>query len=83
MINGVSLEVDTILGQAQSTMAQLQGQRATLSGAASKIGIVGGAFSTIRTVISAIQRKKNKDSMIVMLVCVLCTFLMFVYWIFK
>mmetsp|Transcript_2776 Transcript_2776/g.10137 ORF Transcript_2776/g.10137 Transcript_2776/m.10137 type:complete len:296 (+) Transcript_2776:291-1178(+) len=82
-VGGINQEVDVVLGQAQSARSQLQAQRGTLLGASSKLSSVGGGMAMVGTIIGSIQRKKNKDSMVVALVCALCTVLLFVYWLFK
>lgn len=82
-INRGTMQMDTVISQANSTLGVLSLQRSTFGGINSKLGNVSSRLPTVNQLLASIKRKKSMDTIILSLVASVCTFLMFIYWLSK
>ncbi|GBF90540.1 hypothetical protein Rsub_03536 [Raphidocelis subcapitata] len=78
-LSGTTGHVDDMLAQAQSVTRSLLEQRRLFDGAGDKLAAVGERFPVIGGLLGAIQRKKNKDTLVLSGVIAGCTFLLILY----
>ncbi|KMT01069.1 hypothetical protein BVRB_9g223240 [Beta vulgaris subsp. vulgaris] len=78
-----TLQMDSVISQAQSTLGTLVLQRSTFGGINSKISNVSSRLPTVNQILASIKRKKSMDTIILSLVASVCTFLIFIYWLTK
>ncbi|PWA82876.1 golgi SNAP receptor complex, subunit 1 [Artemisia annua] len=76
-------QMDGVISQAQDTLGSLVFQRSTFRGVNSKLSNVSSRLPTVNSIISAINKKKSMDTIILSLVASVCTFLMLIYWLTK
>ncbi|KAL1298023.1 Golgi SNAP receptor complex member 1-1-like [Arachis hypogaea] len=76
-------QMDTVISQAQATMGSLVHQRSTFGGINSKLSNMSSRLPTVNNILSAIRRKKSRDTIILSLVISVCTFLILIYWLTK
>ncbi|KAK1408378.1 hypothetical protein QVD17_40103 [Tagetes erecta] len=76
-------QMDGVLSQAQETLGSLVFQRSTFRGVNSKLSNVSSRLPTVNSIISAINKKKSMDTIILSLVASVCTFLILIYWLTK
>lgn len=78
-----TVQMDSVISQAQSTLGALVLQRSTFGGINSKLSNVSSRLPTVNQVLASIKRKKSMDTIILSLVASVCTFLIFIYWLNK
>ncbi|KAB1218784.1 Golgi SNAP receptor complex member 1-1 [Morella rubra] len=76
-------QVDNVISQAQATLGALVFQRSSFGGINSKLSNVSSRLPMVNNVLSAIKRKKFKDTIVLSLVASVCIFLIFIYWLTK
>ncbi|KAM0006098.1 putative golgi SNAP receptor complex, subunit 1 [Helianthus debilis subsp. tardiflorus] len=76
-------QMDGVISQAQETLGSLVFQRSTFRGVNSKLSNVSSRLPTVNSIISAINKKKSMDTIILSLVASVCTFLILIYWLTK
>ncbi|KAJ9555018.1 hypothetical protein OSB04_009632 [Centaurea solstitialis] len=76
-------QTDGVISQAQETLGALVFQRSTFRGVNSKLSNVSSRLPTVNSIISAINKKKSMDTIILSLVASVCTFLILIYWLTK
>ncbi|KAI3687678.1 hypothetical protein L1987_81378 [Smallanthus sonchifolius] len=76
-------QMDGVISQAQETLGSLVFQRSTFRGVNSKLNNVSSRLPTVNNIISAINRKKSMDTIILSLVASVCMFLILIYWLTK
>lgn len=72
---------DEVIGQAQQAREELHHQRSMLSGTLNKLKAAGAGFPAMGALMSAIKRKKSRDSIILALVISFCICFMLWYWL--
>ncbi|MFS7914737.1 putative golgi SNAP receptor complex, subunit 1 [Helianthus anomalus] len=77
------MQMDGVISQAQETLGSLVFQRSTFRGVNSKLSNVSSRLPTVNSIISAINKKKSMDTIILSLVASVCTFLILIYWLTK
>ncbi|MED6143566.1 Golgi SNAP receptor complex member 1-1 [Stylosanthes scabra] len=82
-INQSTGQMDTVISQAQATLGSLVHQRSTFGGINSKLSNMNSRLPTVKNILSAIRRKKSRDTIILSLVVSECTFLILIYWVSK
>lgn len=82
-INSSNLKLDDVIGQAQATMSALTAQRGLFEDMGSKLNQLSSRFPVLNGLVSAIRRKKSKDSLILSAVIAGCTLFLIVYWLSK
>lgn len=82
-IHNSSSAVEDVIGQAQATAAALVSQRGMFNDISSKLVQAGSRFPVINNMITAIKRKKSKDTIILSAVVAICTAFMLIYWLSK
>ncbi|XP_076942373.1 Golgi SNAP receptor complex member 1-1-like [Bidens hawaiensis] len=76
-------QMDGVISQAQDTLGSLVFQRSTFRSVNSKLSNVSSRLPTVNSIISAINKKKSMDTIILSLVASVCTFLILIYWLTK
>ncbi|CAI7787793.1 unnamed protein product, partial [Closterium sp. NIES-53] len=74
---------DDVIKQAYATSSSLAQQRSLLGGTFSKVTLLGNRIPGLNTLLSAIRRKKSRDSLILAAVVAACTLFLLVYWLNK
>ena len=82
-IHSSTSKVDDVIGQAQATAAALVSQRGIFANVANNLSTIGSRFPVINNMMTAIKRKKSKDTIILSVVCALCTGFILIYWLSK
>lgn len=72
--------IDTVVQQAYSVASGLGRQRDIFSSVDGRLGQLGSKFPVMNSMLNAIRRKKNRDTLVLSGVGGVLTFLMFVYW---
>ena len=74
---------DALLGTASAAGTALFDQRGRLGGAAGRLAAVGDRFPVVGGLLTAIGRRKERDTIIVSAVAGGCAFFTFLYWLRK
>ncbi|MED6210839.1 Golgi SNAP receptor complex member 1-1, variant 2 [Stylosanthes scabra] len=82
-INQSTGQMDTVISQAQATLGSLVHQRSTFGGINSKLSNMSSRLPTVKNILSAIRRKKSRDTITLSLVVSVCTFLILIHWLSK
>jgi Golgi SNAP receptor complex protein 1 len=82
-INRSTAQLDSVIGHAQEAYTALKYQRTTFGTITSKIGTLGSRIPSVNKVLTAIRRRKSRDSLIVGAVTSLCIILLLLYWLAK
>ena len=82
-INSSTSKVDDVISQAQATAAALVSQRGIFANVANNLSTIGSRFPVVNNMLTAIKRKKSKDTIILSVVCALCTGFILIYWLSK
>ena len=75
--------LDSLLGTASAAGTALFDQRGRLGGAAGRLAAVGDRFPVVGGLLTAIGRRKERDTIIVSAVAGGCAFFTFLYWLRK
>lgn len=75
--------LDALLGTASAAGTALFDQRGRLGGAAGRLAAVGDRFPVVGGLLTAIGRRKERDTIIVSAVAGGCAFFTFLYWLRK
>jgi Golgi SNAP receptor complex protein 1 len=62
------------------SLASLAGQRSMFMDMTTKLGNLGAKFPVVNSLVSAIRRKKSKDTLILSAVVACCTLFLLAYW---
>ena len=62
------------------SLASLAGQRSMFMDMSTKLGNLGAKFPVVNSLVSAIRRKKSKDTLILSAVVACCTLFLLAYW---
>ena len=76
---GAGAAADEALATAQSVSAGLLEQRRTFEGVGGKLGGIGEAFPAIGGLLTAIRRKKSRDTLVLSGVVAICVFLLILF----
>lgn len=82
-IHSSTSKVDEVIGQAQATAAALVSQRGIFANVANNLSNIGSRFPVVNNMLTAIKRKKSKDTIILSVVVALCTGFTLIYWLSK
>ncbi|CAI5932952.1 unnamed protein product [Closterium sp. NIES-64] len=82
-IHSALSQADDVIKQAYATSSSLAQQRSLLGGTFSKVTLLGNRIPGLNTLLSAIRRKKSRDSLILAAVIAACTLFLLVYWLNK
>eukprot|EP00238_Polyblepharides_amylifera_P013634 CAMPEP_0196592540 /NCGR_PEP_ID=MMETSP1081-20130531/73044_1 /TAXON_ID=36882 /ORGANISM="Pyramimonas amylifera, Strain CCMP720" /LENGTH=253 /DNA_ID=CAMNT_0041916267 /DNA_START=639 /DNA_END=1400 /DNA_ORIENTATION=- len=83
MIDNSAMSIDNVIGQAQASLTNLTGQRDLFEGMGSKLNQLGTKFPAIGNLMTAIRRKRSKDTIVLSAVIAACTLFLIVYWLSK
>lgn len=75
--------MDGVLGQAQGVASNLSQQRQLFDAIDSKLAAVGARFPVVNSLLNAIRRRKNRDTIVLAGVSALCLLLILIYWVSK
>lgn len=75
--------MDGVLGQAQGVASNLTQQRQLFDAIDSKLAAVGARFPVVNSLLNAIRRRKNKDTLVLAGVSAVCLLLILIYWVSK
>ena len=76
-------KVDDVIGQAQATAAALVNQRGIFQNVNRNLDAIGGRFPMVNNLLTAIRRKRSKDTMVLATVVAICTAFTLIYWLSK
>ena len=76
-------KVDDVIGQAQATAAALVNQRGIFQNVNRNLDAIGGRFPMVNNLLTAIRRKRSKDTMVLATVAAICTAFTLIYWLSK
>mmetsp|Transcript_33895 Transcript_33895/g.83134 ORF Transcript_33895/g.83134 Transcript_33895/m.83134 type:complete len:243 (-) Transcript_33895:141-869(-) len=82
-IHSSTSKVDEVISQAQATAAALVDQRGIFMNVANNLGSIASRFPVVNNMLTAIKRKKSKDTMILSAVVAICTAFTVIYWLSK
>ncbi|KAG0577748.1 hypothetical protein KC19_5G178100 [Ceratodon purpureus] len=82
-INRSTAQMDSVIGHASEAYNALRYQRSTFGDISSKINTIGSKLPSVNGVLTAIRRRKSRDTIIVGSVASLCTILILLYWLSK
>lgn len=82
-IHSSSTQLEEVIAQAQANLSALTAQRGLFMNIANKLGTVGSKFPAINHLMSAIRRKKSKDTLILSTVVAGCCIFLLYYWLSK
>lgn len=82
-INRSTAQIDSVIGHAQETYTALRYQRSTFRDITSKIGAISTRMPSVNKVLTAIRRRKSRDTFIVGAVTVFCLVMLLLYWVAK
>lgn len=83
LLHKSTAEVDGVIVQAHAAFNALTTQRFTFKDIGTKINTVGAKLPDVNGLLTAIRRKKSKDTIILSLVASVCTALILIYWLSK
>lgn len=83
LIDSSTINIDNVIGQAQASLTTLQGQRDMFEGMGSKLSQLGAKYPAINNLMTAIRRKRSKDTIVLSAVIAGCTLFLLVYWLTK
>jgi Golgi SNAP receptor complex protein 1 len=75
--------MDGVLGHAQGVASNLTQQRQLFDAIDSKLTAVGARFPVVNSLLNAIRRRKNKDTLVLAGVSAVCLLLILIYWVSK
>jgi Golgi SNAP receptor complex protein 1 len=75
--------MDGVLGHAQGVASNLTQQRQLFDAIDSKLAAVGARFPVVNSLLNAIRRRKNKDTLVLAGVSAICLLLILIYWVSK
>ncbi|XP_024398729.1 Golgi SNAP receptor complex member 1-1 [Physcomitrium patens] len=76
-------QMDSMIGHAHETFSALRYQRSTFGDISGKINTIGSRLPSVNGVLTAIRRRRSRDTIIIGSVASLCTILILLYWITK
>lgn len=82
-INRSTAQLDSVLGHAQEAYTALRYQRTTFGDISSKLGALGTRIPSVNKVLTAIRRRKSRDTLIIGAVTSLCFIMLLLYWLAK
>ncbi|KAG0588231.1 hypothetical protein M758_2G179200 [Ceratodon purpureus] len=82
-INRSTAQIDSVIGHAQEAYTALRYQRGTFGDISSKIGSLATRMPSVNKVLTAIRRRKSRDTLIVGAVTSLCFIMLLLYWLAK
>jgi Golgi SNAP receptor complex protein 1 len=82
-IHSSTSKVDEVIGQATATAAALINQREIFSRVGDNLGQMGDRFPVVQNLMSAIKRKKSKDTIVLSVVTAMCVGFILIYWMSK
>ncbi|GJP45426.1 hypothetical protein CLOM_g4820 [Closterium sp. NIES-68] len=82
-IHSALSQADDVIKQAYATSSSLAQQRSLLGGTFSKVTLLGNRIPGLNTLLSAIRRKRSRDTLILASVVAACTLFILVYWLNK
>mmetsp|Transcript_2481 Transcript_2481/g.7439 ORF Transcript_2481/g.7439 Transcript_2481/m.7439 type:complete len:227 (-) Transcript_2481:548-1228(-) len=75
-----NLAIGEVLGQAEAVSSQLTSQRQIFLGMGGKMQQLANRFPALNGIMTAIRRKKSKDTIILSAVIAVCTIFTVLYW---
>eukprot|EP00245_Coleochaete_scutata_P005283 TRINITY_DN18727_c0_g1_i1.p1 TRINITY_DN18727_c0_g1~~TRINITY_DN18727_c0_g1_i1.p1 ORF type:complete len:236 (+),score=42.43 TRINITY_DN18727_c0_g1_i1:216-923(+) len=82
-IHGSVIQVDEVIRQAEATKGALAAQRSTFVEVQAKLKHLSDRFPVVRNILSAIRRKRSRDTYILSGVIAACTLFVIIYWLSK
>jgi len=82
-INNSNIGIDSVISQAQATMSVLSSQRDLFEGMGGKLSQLGSRFPLVNTMLTAIRRKRSRDTLILASVIAACMLFILIYWLNK
>ncbi|GAQ88665.1 SNARE protein [Klebsormidium nitens] len=82
-IHSATASADEVLAQAQATRSALTAQRGLFVEIGAKLKHLGDRFPVIRSTLTAIRRKRSRDTYILGSVIAACTVFLLLYWLSK
>ena len=83
LIDNSSMAIEDVIEQAQASLTTLTGQREMFEGIGSKLDQLGNKYPIINNLMSAIRRKRSKDTIVLSGVIACCTVFLIIYWLSK
>lgn len=83
LIDRSNFALDGLLGQAQQVASSLSHQRQLFDSVNSKVGALAARYPVVNSLLNAIRRRKNRDSVILASVVAICILLILIYWAHK
>mmetsp|Transcript_23422 Transcript_23422/g.39159 ORF Transcript_23422/g.39159 Transcript_23422/m.39159 type:complete len:258 (-) Transcript_23422:316-1089(-) len=82
-IHSSNMNIDSVISQAQAAMSVMSSQRGLFDGMDSKITNLGTRFPVVNSMLTAIRKKRSRDTMILALVFAACFLFTLMYWLNK
>lgn len=82
-IDRSNFALDGVIGQAQQVATSLTQQRQIFDSVNAKVGSLAARYPVVNSLLNAIRRRKNRDSVILASVIALCVLLILIYWVNK
>jgi len=83
LIDNSSMALEDVIEQAQASLSTLTGQREMFEGMGAKLDQLGNKYPIINNLMSAIRRKRSKDTIVLSGVIACCTVFLIIYWFSK
>jgi len=80
---GNATAIDSVVAQAYGVASNLTQQKQLFDTIDSKLSSVGAKFPVVNSVLNAVRRRKNRDTVILASVMGLCMLLILIYWVRK
>jgi golgi SNAP receptor complex member 1 len=80
MLDRSNFALDGVLNQAQSVAGNLTQQRNIFDAVNSKVLALGAKYPVVNSLLNAVRRRKNRDSIILAAVAGTCLLLILIYW---
>nr|XP_023899820.1 Golgi SNAP receptor complex member 1-2-like [Quercus suber] len=78
-----TVQIDDVIGQAQTTRQVLGSQKAMFGDVEGKVKNLSDKFPIIRGLLGSIRRRKSRDTLILAVVIAACTLFLIIYWLSK
>ncbi|KAK7849936.1 golgi snap receptor complex member 1-2 [Quercus suber] len=78
-----TVQIDDVIGQAQTTRQVLGSQKAMFGDVQGKVKNLSDKFPIIRGLLGSIKRRKSRDTLILAAVIAACTLFLIIYWLSK
>lgn len=83
MVDRSNAAIDSVVAQAYGVASNLTQQKQLFDTIDSKLSSVGAKFPVVNSVLNAVRRRKNRDTVILASVMGLCMLLILIYWVRK